>query len=75
MTDSQNDIGAPRPAGEWVTTGRAVDTCREEVFNEVILGLTVLMKAEQTRTDASLGHWRGIDHALAYVKAMVDQEA
>ena len=73
MTDSQNDIGAPRPAGEWVTTKLSPPPLmREDVFNEVIYALGSLLSAVQATQSEN---YNGVKLALEYVKGMVDQEA
>lgn len=71
MTDSQNDIGAPRQPDE---RARFVPppAMREDVFNEVIYGLGLLMR---TFENTQYEDYKGVQLALEYVKAMVDAEA
>lgn len=78
MTDSENDIGAPR--GEFITTlsgedvsvpQRSMTNVREELFNEVIYGLDVLYRSSKMADYPSA---RGILFALDYVKAMKEVE-
>lgn len=45
---------------------------RENVFNEVIYGLGVLKETERSLRSE---HWRGVEKALEYVKAMLAAEA
>lgn len=70
MTDSQNDIGAPRQVqGELMMRG---DT-REDVYNEVIYGLGVLLSTYQSMRSEEYA--KGIEVALSYVTAMLEAEA
>jgi hypothetical protein len=48
------------------------EVTREDVFNEVIYGLGVLMATERA---VHSENWRGVEKALAYVKAMNEAEA
>jgi len=78
MTDSGNDIGAPR--GEFITTLSGEDisvprqstaNAREELFNEIIVGLDVLYRSTKA---GDYPYSRGILFALDWVKAMKEME-
>jgi len=87
MTDSGNDIGAPR--GEFIQTLSGADItpeltgghvwspeqstsyAREDLFNEIIVGLDVLYRSTKA---GDYPYSRGILFALDYVKAMKELE-